>query len=189
MIKLDLGETYRSHFPQYEADYVTPRTGLSGFTATVWEGNVASAVLATVAEIGTSGEYAVTFTPTHEGLWSVEVYSPATGDHWGDELTVTQAELAWGLSAADDGASAHFAIWLERDGERQVDFESVTAVIRLPDGTDVADLGEDTADTGDGVFGFTAPSAGLTPGQEYYLACAATRAGLTWYNNLGFSRV
>lgn len=189
MMTVDLGSSYTGHFPQYQPDQVTPRSGLGGFVTTVWEGNVVSSVVATVAEIGTSGTYGVTFLPTGEGLWSVEVYGPTTGDRWADEMVVAQAPLTWQFTAADDGAAARFAIWLERDGVRQLDVDSVAAAVHTPDGTLVQDLGTDSADSGDGVFAFTMASTSLAQGQEYYLACMATRDGLVWYNNLGFSKV
>ena len=189
MMTIDLGSAYTSHFPQYQADQVTPYTGLGGFVATVWQGNAVSVVVATVAEIGTSGTYAVTFTPTAAGVWSVEVYSPTTGDRWADEVAVAQAPLEWRLTAADNGIAARFAVWLERDGVRQLDLASVAAVVHTPDGATVQDLGTDSADSGDGLFAFSMTSGLLTAGQEYYLACTATRGSLAWHNNLGFSKV
>lgn len=189
MMTVDLRTAYTGHFPQYQSDQVTPRSGLTDFTVTVWEGNAVSPVVATVSEIGTSGTYGVTFLPTAEGQWSVEVYGATTGDRWADEFVVAQAPLTWQFSAADDGAEARFAVWLERDGVRQLDVESVAAVVRKPDGTTVQDLGTDSADSGDGVFTFTMESTSLAQGQEYYLACMATRNSLVWYNNLGVSKV
>jgi hypothetical protein len=189
MIAVDLGNPYTSHFPQYQLDQITPYSGLEGFEVTVWLGNVVTAVPTTVAEIGTSGTYAVSFTPTSVGIWSVEVYGPTTGDRWADEIHVTQAPLAWQFTAADDGTAARFAIWLERDGVVQLDLDSLAAAVHTPDGAMVQDLGTDSADTGDGIFAFTLPSASLLTGQEYYLACVATRGALTWHNNLGFSKV
>jgi hypothetical protein len=188
MNTIDLGAAYVGHFPQFEADYITKRSGLGGFVSTVWRDNAVVAVAATVTEQGTTGEYAVTFMPTAAGLWTLEVYSPTTGDRITDAVRVAQPALTWGLTLADGGTTSTFSVWLERDGVRQADITSVAAVLRAPDGTEVADLGTDSADTGDGLFTFTCASALLTAGASYYLACTATRAPAVWYNNLGFAK-
>jgi DNA-binding transcriptional LysR family regulator len=78
-------------------------------------------VAATVTEQGTTGEYAVTFTPTAAGLWTLEVYSPTTGDRITDAVRVAQPALTWGLTLADGGTTSTFSVWLERDGVRQAD--------------------------------------------------------------------
>lgn len=190
MRTVDLGETFIGHFPVFAPDGVTKQSGVTTFVLTQWNnGAAALAPDAAVAEIGTSGEYRVALTPGAVGAWGVEVYVPSTGDRWGDEFTVAQPALAWGLTAADDTVAARFAVWLERDGVRQLDIASVAAVVRTPDGADVHDLGTDSADTGDGLFAFAMPSIDLPSGAEYYLACTATRGASTWYANLGFNKV
>lgn len=63
-------------FPALEADGWNKRTGLvqpAGFTETVWLDGVVVAVPVTITEIGTSGEYRMTFTPTADGFMVVEV--------------------------------------------------------------------------------------------------------------------
>jgi hypothetical protein len=63
-------------FPALEADGYTKRTGLlqpADFTETVWVDGIVAAVTVTITEIGTSGEYRVTFTPPVDGFMVVEV--------------------------------------------------------------------------------------------------------------------
>jgi hypothetical protein len=63
-------------FPALEADGYTKRTGLvqpAGFTCTVWLDGAVVAVPVTITEIGTSGEYRMTFTPVADGFMVVEV--------------------------------------------------------------------------------------------------------------------
>jgi hypothetical protein len=189
MQTVDLGTTILDQFPIYEPDGWTKITGETAFSVTLWVDGVPRVVAYTIAEIGTSGEYVFEFTPDVPGKWVTEVGVDATQAVYGGTYVVTQAPLTWGFAAADDATDVTFSIWLERDGQRQLDMLSIAASVRLPDGTEVQDLGTDTDDNADGVFTFSMAAIDLDAGQEYYLACEATRAGLTWHTNLGFAKV
>jgi len=63
-------------FPALEADGWNKRTGLSqpaDFTVTVWLDGTVNLLPVTITEIGTSGEYRFSFTPTSEGYLVVEI--------------------------------------------------------------------------------------------------------------------
>lgn len=63
-------------FPALEADGWNKRTGLAqpaDFTTTVWLDGAVNLLSVTITEIGTSGEYRVTFTPTSDGYLVVEI--------------------------------------------------------------------------------------------------------------------
>jgi len=63
-------------FPALEADGWNKRTGLvqpADFTVTAWLDGSVNLLAVTITEIGTSGEYRFTFTPTSDGYLVVEV--------------------------------------------------------------------------------------------------------------------
>lgn len=186
---IDLASDFVDHFPVFESDGYTKKTGESSFTITVWKEAVVTAVTASIAEIGATGEYALTITPTSAGEWSAEVIVAYNNSVFGAEFNVRKADIQMSFSAADDETTTRFSVWAERDGERLLDLDSIAAVIRSADGTQIADLGTDATDTGDGVFSFSVSSASIPEGYEYYLDATATRGTLSWRNNLGFAKV
>lgn len=188
MRTLDLGQAYIGHFPLFEDDGVTKRSGVAVFITTVWRDGAAVVLPVTIAEIGATGEYRATFTPTQAGAWGLEVYAPATGERWGEDLAVIVPEVQWGFTASDDNTNFECGIWLERSGQRQTDVASIAAVIRSLDGATVVNLGTSAAPTAHGVFEFTTPSLTL-PANEYYLDVTATRGAAAWYGVLGLQKV
>lgn len=188
MRTIDLGTEFVGHFPLFEPDGVTKRSGVSSFRVYGWRDGAEAAVSASVSEIG-DGEYALRATMEAAGAWSLEVYSPETLERWGEDFVVAQIPLEWGFAAADDNTVATFSVWFERDGARRVDVERVAAAVRGADGGLVVDLGTDAAPTGEGVFTFACPSVAIPSGAEYYLDATATRGAAVWYNNLGFAKV
>jgi hypothetical protein len=189
MQTVDLGATILDQFPIYEPDGWTKITGETVFTVVLWRDGVEQAVPYTITEIGTSGEYVFEFTPDAAGKWVTEVGIDSTHTVYGGTYIVEQAPLTWGFAAADDETDVTFSVWLERDGQRQLDVERVAAIVKLPTGVEVQDLGDDIDDNADGVFTFSMASIDLDSGQDYYLDVEATRAGLTWHTNLGFAKV
>ncbi len=76
MREIEINTALVDQFPALEADDFTKRTGLTAppdFTTTVWANATVSGVSVVIAEIGTSGEYTLAFTPTTTGSWVVEV--------------------------------------------------------------------------------------------------------------------
>lgn len=186
---VDLGESITDHFPVWDLDGVTKKSGESSFAVTLWlDGNVTTEPHS-IIEINTSGEYRLKFTPTAEGVYSAEVIPDYSGDAFVAEYQVRKPALKFGLSAADDNTTATFAVWADLRGERVTTIDSVAAVVRSADGTEVVDLGTDAADTADGVFEFSTASTNIDAGAEYYLDVTATKGAVSWYANLGFSKV
>jgi len=188
-VLIDLGNNFVDHFPVFETDGVTKKSGESSFVVTVWRDGVVDSVTTAIAEIGSSGEYALTVTPDAVGEWSVEVAPAYNDDLWRADFTVKKAVINMTFSAADDATTARFAVWADRFGERITDLDSVAVVIYSSDGTVVVDMGTDTNDTSDGVFEFSTASANIPSGLEYYLGVTATRGTVSWYSNLGFAKV
>ena len=189
MRTIKLGEAFVAHFPVFEADQVTKRSGVAVFSTAVWHDGVVSAVPATVAEIGATGEYTVTITPTAVGAWGVEVYVPVSGDRWGEDVTVEQQQVAWGFSAADDEVEISFSVWADLDGQTILDLDSLAAVIRNQAGTVEIDLGTETVPDARGVYRFATTSGWVPSGDEYYLSVTATRDIVIWTGSLGFNKV
>ena len=184
-----LGETITDHFPVWEPDGVTKNSGEAAFTVTFWRDSVEISPAYSITEIGATGEYRIAFTPSVQGFYSYYVVIDYNDEVFGGEVDVRKPVLDFGLSAADDATTATFAVWANQDGERVTTLDSVAAVVRSADGAEVVDLGTDAADTGDGVFEFSTASGNLASGAEYYLDVTATRGGVSWYANLGFSKV
>ncbi len=186
---IDLGSNLVDHFAVFEIDGYTKKTGETVFTTTVWKGGVVTAITSSIAEIGSTGEYALTLTPTSAGKWSAEVIVDYNKAVYGVEFEVKKADVEICFAAADDDTTTRFSVWMERDGERLTDFDSVAATLKASDGSTVVSLTTDTADTADGLFAFSAASSAITAGYEYYLDVTATRGSISWSNNLGFAKV
>jgi len=81
-----VGEEVKDHFPLFDLNNPgVKKSGETSFTSYLWKDNAVSAVPVTVSEIGSSGEYAVAFTPDSEGVWSVQVIADYSKDAWGGE--------------------------------------------------------------------------------------------------------
>jgi hypothetical protein len=174
----------------YEADGVTPHTGLldAAFTKTVWRDGAVVALAVTVVEIGTSGTYRASCTPTSAGAYALRITNSYNDDALGAEAQVAVPD-ALGITGSDDGTTITLAVWVARAGVRLTDVTSVAAIIRTTAGTSVADLGTDSTPTAQGVFTFTVAASTLTRGVAYTLDATVTRAGVAWAANVGFARV
>lgn len=76
MRELEVNVAAVDHFPALQADDFTKQTGLVDgvdFTTTVWLNAAVVGTTVTIAEVGTSGEYSLAFTPTSVGFLVVEV--------------------------------------------------------------------------------------------------------------------
>lgn len=66
------------HIPDLEIKDTFPSTtGIVAWTTNLYKDGVASGVSVTVAEIGSTGNYSVAFTPDSNGLWAIQVYETA----------------------------------------------------------------------------------------------------------------
>jgi hypothetical protein len=153
-----------------------------------WNDGVPVSPAYTIAEIGVSGEYALTFTPTTTGAWSVEVLIDYNDDIYAAEYDVSKPTLMVALTGADDTSDVVFGLWGEAGGERVADMDSMAVIIRDTLGAAIVDLGTNNTPTGDGVFAFTTPTATLSPQTAYLLDVTATRGSVTWYANIGFAK-
>lgn len=83
--QLPVNEPVVDQFPVYELDEWTKHSGLvqADFDAVITlDGVEQAAHPLTIAEIGVSGEYAVTFTPTSVGGWMVDLRVPYNESEW-----------------------------------------------------------------------------------------------------------
>ena len=75
-----------------------PTVSLSGqaanYVVSIWKDGVISAVTGTVAEVGSTGVYKATFTPTSEGLWEIECVNVAIVDVVCATVSVYSATLS-----------------------------------------------------------------------------------------------
>lgn len=82
-------EVVLDQFPVWDWDGYTKVSGETSFAVTLWKDTVVSAIPVTVAEIGVSGEYQISFTPDSVGYWRVEVIVDYNKDAFGFEYTVS----------------------------------------------------------------------------------------------------
>lgn len=82
--RVETGTLVIDQFPAFEDDGYTKRSGLTAgdFTISVWRDGVVSAAVVTITEIGTSGEYKVTFTPLVNGFYEIQVLIDFSKDIW-----------------------------------------------------------------------------------------------------------
>ena len=74
----------------FDEDGYSLKSGETVFTAFLWKDAVVSAISVTVTEIGSSGEYKVSFTPDTEGVWNVQILADFNKDVWGREYIAAE---------------------------------------------------------------------------------------------------
>ena len=84
---VQVGVLVVDHFPVLDDDGITKHSGLTSasFTTLVYRDSVPTGIIASISEIGTSGEYQYTFTPPTVGVYDVEIHSL-----YNDDLLVEQ---------------------------------------------------------------------------------------------------
>jgi len=105
-------------FPVYQSDGYTKKSGETVFTTTVWRNGVAQAISPTIVEIGSSGEYKITFIPDNFGFWVVEVLIDYNKDLWYGEYDIApnEAECWINVSYDDSNSTLYMETWLTRFG-------------------------------------------------------------------------
>jgi len=188
--KAVIGETVQLFFTVFEADGFTPLTGESDgdFTKRLVENGNVSAVSATVAEVGSTGTYQMTFEPDEAGFWRAEVRSDTRNDWFAEELQVSR-DISFGASMADDGATATFNLWAQFDGQRVLTMTSMTATVKTGDAVPVASLGTDGTPSADGIFQFTTASTSFDSNVSYYIDISVTDGTSTWLGHAGLAKV
>lgn len=185
--KINLGDPIIDQFPVYDpSDGYTRVSGETAFTSTVWRDGLEQAVGVAITEPDANGEYRFAFTPTAVGFWKYEVLIDLNKERRKGEAEVTQENAEIKASMADDGTTAAFGVWVQIDGQRVTDFDSIAAVVRDEAGTLIKDLGVETSDTADGVFAFSCPVTDLVYDTPLILIVAAMRSGIVWNHNEGF---
>ncbi len=184
-----LGDTAIDQFPVWDSDGYTKKSGETVFTCRLWKDGSESPVVPAISEIGTSGEYGVSFVPDAVGVWVLEIIPEYNNDVWTAEFVVEPADLRCNASMSDDAAVATLALWFEQAGAPRMDLDSIAAVIKDSAGNTEVDLGANNTPTAEGVFTFSTASSNLTENVSYTIVATATRGTLTWTAIVGFSKV
>lgn len=135
---IPLGQTVIDQFPIYQSDGYTLQTGETVFTTTLFVDGVASAVPVTVTEIGTTGMYQVSFTPTVVGFWRVDTLVDYNKDVFSGEYDVTvevlDAEALFNASYDDASpGTLYMEAWLDRGGSSIAAANLVSCEIQVYD--------------------------------------------------------
>lgn len=120
-----VGEEVISQFPIFDTDGVSYLSGVASgdFEVTQLRDDLEVSATATVSEIGSSGIYRVSFTPTSRAQWAVVVKLPSTGDVWGmlvvayDVLSRDIAEAQMNVAYDEDTSMLYMEVWLDRGGQ------------------------------------------------------------------------
>lgn len=86
--RIQVGEVVKDVFPVFDLDGYSTISGLVDFTISVFIDAANSPISVNISEIGTSGNYAVTWTPTETGFYIIQVLVDDTKDIWGGEYDV-----------------------------------------------------------------------------------------------------
>lgn len=95
-LNASVGELVQIQFPAFDIDGITPLTGLvdGDFTKLLLVDSSVSAQSVTVAEVGATGRYVISFTPDADGLWYAEVTTPVE-DIFADQVEVGPPPTDW----------------------------------------------------------------------------------------------
>ena len=189
MRNVSLGQPVIDQFPVYANDGYTKVSGETAFTVRIWKNAVPSAIASTVTEIGTSGEYKITFTPDSAGDWACTILANYNKSIWYGEYAVAKKDIEFTASMAEDGSTARFTVWGEDQAGRAAWLTGMTAEIRDSTGGLIASLGVGIGPTADGTFLFNCAASVLAYNTPYYLRIVATSGTITWNGNCGFVRV
>jgi hypothetical protein len=133
--RIEISSIARDTFPVYELDGYTPKSGETSFTTELYKDGVPQVIPVSIAEIGTSGEYFISFTPDSIGAWKVLVLSDYD-KAWreADFEVVTQEAVAQLVVAFDDSIPRlYMEVWLDRRGQTVVSTELVSCEVEAFD--------------------------------------------------------
>jgi hypothetical protein len=88
-----VGDPVIDQFPVFDLDGWSKVSGRTDFTATIWKDGVVQVIPVTIAEIGTSGEYKIEWTPTSFGYWRAEVLIGYNKERWGEGYDVETGDI------------------------------------------------------------------------------------------------
>jgi len=120
-IKVAPGSLFSDVFPIFEEDGITKHSGVVSFTTNLLKDGVVSVVPVTISEIGTAGDYKVSFTPNAVGVWIVHVFNTYDDVWWSstveagypDAFTET-TEARISVAFDDSVPRLYMEAWLER---------------------------------------------------------------------------
>lgn len=154
-IQLSIGGIARDHFPIWESDGITKKSGESSFTVSLWHEDSLDPITPVLSEIGTTGEYSVSFTPDKVGVWTIEVIVGYNGDSFGQLFQVNAASGVSQLNAAYNDATNTLSMdaWLERGQVKVAAASLVSCSVTVYDSTGTEVFTAASAAPGaDGVF-------------------------------------
>lgn len=95
-LQASVGELVQIQFPCFDVDGITPLTGKvdGDFGKLLLLDNAVSGVTMTVSEVGATGRYVMSFTPTSDGLWYAEV-TTEVDDVFADQVEVGAPPDDW----------------------------------------------------------------------------------------------
>jgi hypothetical protein len=129
-------------------------------------------------------EYLVQYTNSTPGFLALaeeqHVYTIYNG--FGPEVTI-------GRAMSDDGVTFTLTMWVELNGQRVTNYNSMSAQLKDDLGNLIVNFGSSSSQTSDGLFSFTAPVAAIVRNVPYIIAAQATQGSTTTSYNLGFVRV
>jgi len=141
--QIRVGDPVVDHFPVFDLDGYTKKSGETTFTSVLWKDGIESAVSVSISEISSSGEYKVSFTPDTIGVWSVQVFVNYNKDWWGAEYVASAENLAdiYAMVRRLLGLS-HENIFID-ETQYDADGQLVTARVRLFDSKTNCDAATD----------------------------------------------
>ena len=107
-----------------------------------------------------------------------------------DQIDSTSSDYRLGLTASYDGTTVKLGLWLEESGQRRTDVTSITNVKiwNAATNSQVVNLGDDTSDSADGVFYFSA-GASLAYNTPYYVKATVNKGGNSYSMQVGLVRI
>ena len=84
-------ELFLDQFSIYDEDGYTKKSGLvypTDFSISLWKNCIPDSTTVTIEEIGTSGEYKISFTPTEVGFYELEIHCLWNNEIWSVTIEV-----------------------------------------------------------------------------------------------------
>jgi hypothetical protein len=86
------GETIIDSFPGIDLDGYSRVSGLSSFTTSVWRDGVPDATSVVISEIGSTGEYRISFDSGASGFIKIQILIDYNKDYWEWEFDVQDVQ-------------------------------------------------------------------------------------------------
>lgn len=172
-----INQVFVDHFPVYNPDRVTKHSGLASnaFTLVLYkDGTIVTpgTVPSTIAEIGSSGEYSITFTSgfPQVALWEYDISNTFNQDVWYAQAEVTtppRERTVMSLEYAIGTDILTCNVWYEIDGQQVASIQSVSVSIYNSAGTLQYTITSSSPDA-HGVMSVTKVAPGFVADTLYY---------------------